>query len=322
MDTMAQDYYQTLELSKSASPDEIQKAYRKLARKYHPDLNPDDKAAQQKFKDIQLAYDVLSDTEKRKMYDQFGPDYERAQASPFRGGAPGGGGGGFEDIFGGGAGPGGFQFDGDLGDLFRQFGGGGGGGRSSRARPQTKGRDLATQHTIPFNTAVLGGDASIPIQRGGKSESLQVKIPPGVESGKKIRLRGQGEAGSGGGPQGDLIVTLNVASHPFFKRSGQNLELRLPVTLGEAALGTTLDLPTPGGTVSLKIPAGSSSGQRLRVKGQGVGNSSGPAGDLFVEIHIKLPDPLTGGEVSDETRQSIQQLESLYSGSVRGKIVW
>ncbi len=321
MDTMAQDYYQTLGLNKSASADEIQKAYRKLARKYHPDLNPDDKAAQQKFKDIQLAYDVLSDTEKRKMYDQFGPDYERAQNSPFHGG--GGSGGGFENGFGGRAGPGGFQFDGDLGDLFRQFAGGGSAGRASRARPQTKGRDLSTEQTIPFNTAVLGGEASIPIHRGGKSESLQVKIPPGVETGRKIRLRGQGEAAQGGGPQGDLIVTLNVASHPYFKRTGQNLELRLPVTVGEAVRGATLDLPTPGGTVSLKIPPGSSSGRRLRVKGQGVRNSDGSAGDLFVELQIKLPEQLsTGGEISDETRRSIEQLESLYSGGERGKIIW
>ncbi len=321
MDTMAQDYYQLLGVSKSASADELQKAYRKLARKYHPDLNPDDSAAQQKFKDVQLAYDVLNDPEKRKMYDQFGPDYERAQGSPFRGGGPGGG--GFEEVFGGGAGPGGFQFDGDLGDLFRQFTGGGGGARATRARPQTKGRDLSTEQTIAFNTAVLGGEASIAIQRGGKVESLQVKIPPGVETGRKIRLRGQGEASPGGGPAGDLIVTLKVANHPSFKRAGQNLELRLPITLGEAALGATLDLPTPGGTVALKIPAGSSSGQKLRVKGQGVRNTTGEAGDLLVELLIKLPEPVTtASPLPDETRQAIEHLEGLYSASVRGKIVW
>lgn len=324
MVTMPQDYYKSLELSRTATQEEIQKAYRKLARKYHPDLNPDDHAAQQKFKDIQQAYDVLGDAEKRKLYDQFGPDYERvAQGGAFHGGAPGGG--GFEDLFGGGAGPGGFQFEGDLGDLFRQFGGGGGGGRrASRGRPQAvRGRDFSIQHTIPFNTAVLGGEASIPIQRDGKMESLQVKIPPGVESGKKIRLRGQGEAGSGGGPAGDLMVTLQVAAHPHFKRSGQNLELRLPVTLGEAIRGTVVDLPTPDGTVSLKIPPGSSSGQRLRVKGQGVRSSTGPAGDLLVEIQIKLPEGLGQGEgLSPATQQALEQLESLYRGHPRGKIVW
>jgi DnaJ-class molecular chaperone len=327
METMAQDYYQMLGLSKSASQDEIQKAYRKFARKYHPDLNPDDKVAQQKFKDIQLAYDTLSDAEKRKLYDQYGPEYERVQSSPFRGGAGGGpgGGAGFEQIFGGGAGPGGFQFEGDLGDLFRQFTGGAPGGAArggGRARP-SKGRDLSIEHTIPFNTAVLGGEASIAIRRDGKTESLQVKIPPGVESGKKIRLRGQGEAGPGGGAQGDLIVTLNVANHPFFKRSGQNLELRLPITIGEAIHGTAIDLPTPGGTVTLKIPPGSSSGRRLRVKGQGVRDSSGIAGDLFVELQIKLPEPLSAGaELSAETLRSVEHIESLYAGGLRTKVVW
>lgn len=326
MDTMAQDYYETLGLGRTASADEIQKAYRKLARKYHPDMNPDDKAAQKKFKDIQLAYDTLSDAEKRKMYDQFGPEYERAGASPFSG--RGGGRGGFEDAFGGGAGPGGFQFDGDLGDLFRQFTGGGGAGstaRAGRGRPQppAKGRDLTTEHTIPFNTAILGGEASIPIRRNGKTESLQVKIPAGVETGKKIRLRGQGEA-LPGASQGDLIVTLNVASHPFFRRAGRNLELRLPITIAEAVQGATLDVPTPGGTVALKIPAGSSSGRRLRVKGQGVRQANAESGDLFVELQIKLPDGLSPppDKLSDETLQAIKHIESLYSGKERGKIIW
>ncbi len=325
METMAQDYYDTLGLKKSASADEIQKAYRKLARKYHPDLNPDDKAAQQKFKEIQLAYDTLSDVEKRKMYDQFGPEYERAGASPFRGGGAGGR-GGFEDIFGGGGGspgPGGFQFEGDLGDIFKQFSGGGGRGRA-RPQPQPQGRDVSTEHTIPFNTAIVGGEASIPIHRNGKSESLTVKIPPGVETGKKLKLRGQGE-GAPGGPAGDLIVTLNVASHPFFKRAGHNLELRVPITLGEAVRGTALDLPTPGGTVTLKVPPGSNTGRRLRVKGQGVRSASGSAGDLLVELQIKLPDSLVtaaGEPLSEETQQAVDQLEGLYSGSERGKIIW
>ena len=326
---MAQDYYETLGLSKSASADDIQKAYRKMARKYHPDLNPDDKASQQKFKDVQQAYDTLNDPEKRKMYDQFGPEYERVGGAPFRGGA--GGRGGFEDIFGGGAGPGGFQFEGDLGDLFRQFTGGGGGGgaaagRAGRARSQApiKGQDLATETTIPFNTAVMGGEASIAIRRNDKSEMLQIKIPAGVESGRKMRLRGQGNPSASGGPPGDLIVTLNVASHPFFKRTGKNLELRLPITIGEAVYGATIDLPTPGGTVALKVPAGSNSGRRMRVKGQGVQSADGAHGDLYVELQLRLPDQLSGAtqNISAETKQALEQLESLYSGSERGKIMW
>ncbi len=322
MDTMTQDYYATLGVSKSATQNELQKAYRKLARKYHPDLNPDDKAAQQKFKDIQLAYDVLNDAEKRKLYDQFGPEFERAGSSPFAGGG-GASSRGYEDIFGGGAGPGGFQFDGDLGDLFKQFTGGGGASRRGRARTPTKGRDLNAEQTVPFNSAVLGGEASISIRREDKLESLQLKIPPGIESGKKMRLRGQGEPSPDGGPPGDLILTLTVASHPYFKRQGQNLELRLPITLGDAALGGKVDVPTPGGIVSLKIPPGSNTGRRLRVTGQGVRSATGEAGDLFVELQVKLPDTFASpAGMSEESRKAIEHIESLYSGNERGKIVW
>ncbi|MEZ6137786.1 MAG: J domain-containing protein [Pirellulaceae bacterium] len=321
MKTMAQDYYKTLGVSKSATQDEIQKAYRKLARQYHPDLNPDDKAAQQKFKEIQHAYDVLSEPEKRDMYDQLGPDFEKM--GPGGGGNPFAGGQGFEQIFGG-AGPGGFQFDGDLGDLFRQFGGAGGpGGGRARSAPPSKGRDLTSELTVPFSTAVLGGQASITVMRAGKPESIQLKIPPGVDTGKKMRLRGQGEPGPRGGAAGDLIVTLTVASHPFFKRSGSNLELRLPVTVGEAAFGATVDVPTPNGKVALKIPAGSGSGKRLRIKGQGVFSPSGPPGDLFVELQLKLPDSCsTPDTMSDQTKQAIEHIEQLYQASPRSSILW
>jgi DnaJ-class molecular chaperone len=322
MQTMAQDYYKALEISRSASQDEIQKAYRKLARKYHPDMNPDDKAAQQKFKEVQKAYDCLNDPEKRKLYDQFGDQYENVASGRGAGGGPGAGGFGFEDIFGGaGQGGGGFQFDGDLGDLFRQFGGAAagraGGGRARPRSGPTRGGDLSAEITVPFNTAILGGQASITVQRSGKSENLQVKIPAGVETGKKIRLRGQGEPSPSGGQAGDLLITLNVANHPYFKRNGQNLELRLPVTLGEAALGATVDLPTPGGTVALKIPAGSSSGRRLRVKGQGVRDASGAVGDLYVELQIKVPENL-----DDESRKAIEHIEQLYTETPRIGIRW
>lgn len=314
MQTMAQDYYKTLEVSRTASAEEIQKAHRKLARKYHPDLNPDDKAAQNKFKEIQQAYDCLNDPEKRKLYDQFGDQYEHVAAGRAAGGP---GGASFEDIFQGG-GPEGFQFGGDLGDLFKQFTGGGGAraGRG-RSRGPVAGSDLSAELTVPFNTAVLGGQATINVRRSGKAESLQVKIPAGVESGKKIRLRGQGEPSPNGGPSGDLLITITVASHPYFKRSGQNLEVRLPVTLGEAAMGAKVDLPTPGGTMSLKIPPSSSSGKRLRVKGQGVRDASGTAGDLFVELQIKLPEHL-----DDESRQAIERIERLYTEQPRTGIIW
>ncbi len=323
MQTMDQDYYKALEISQTAAQDEIQKAYRKLARKYHPDMNPDNKAAQQKFKDVQKAYDCLNDPEKRKLYDQFGDQYENVAAGRGAGTGPGQGGGGygFDDIFGGAGQGGGFQFEGDIGDLFRQFGGAAGGkGSASRGRARSspaRGADLSGEITVPFNTAILGGHAFIGVQRSGKHENLQVKIPAGVESGKKIRLRGQGEPSPNGGPAGDLLVTLHVANHPYFKRHGQNLELRLPVTLAEAALGATVDLPTPGGVMSLKVPAGSSSGRRLRVKGQGVRDTNGNAGDLFVELQIKLPENL-----DDESRQAIERIERMYTDKPRASIIW
>lgn len=307
---MSQDYYQVLGVQRTASQDEIQKAYRSLARKHHPDLNPDDKTAQQKFKDIQQAYAVVGEPEKRQMYDRHGPDFERAGGQPFQGGGnPFGGGGG------------GFEFDGDLGDLFRQFtGGAGGGGR--RPQQPTGGQDMSAELTIPFSTAVLGGEAAISVHRQGKHESIQVKIPPGVDSGKKIRLRGQGEQSRTGGKPGDLLVTLSVAPHPCFRRAGNNLEIRLPITIKEAALGGSVEMPTPGGTVTLKIPPGSSGGQRLRVKGQGVRSSAG-AGDLFVELQIKLPEPLrNSSSVDDELRTALDKIDTLYLTPVRDAIQW
>ncbi len=323
MKTMAEDYYKSLGVSRTASPEEIQKAYRKLARKYHPDMNPDDAAAKKKFQEIQKAYDTLNDPEKRKMYDQFGSAYEQM------GGAAGGGAGGggpfpfdIEQMFGGrggaGGGGGGFQFDpSDLGDLFSQFtGGGGGGGRRSRRAAPTKGSDIAAEVTIPFHTAVMGGNCEIGVARGQQRETLQVKIPPGVDSGKKIRLRGKGQPGENG-ENGDLLVTIQVAPHPYFKRQGQNLELKLPVTISEAALGATVDVPTPGGVVALKLPACSSSGRRLRVKGQGIRSASGEVGDLYVELQIKLPESL-----SDEARQAVQTINQQYTGSVRDGLSW
>lgn len=327
MKTMAEDYYKALDVSRTASPEEIQKAYRKLARKYHPDMNPDDAAAKKKFQQIQKAYDVLNDPEKRKLYDQFGPAFENMGAGG--GGGPDGAAGGagpfpfdIEQIFGGrgggGAGPGGggFQFEGDLGDIFQHFTGGGGRGRGRRHAPPTRGSDLSAEVTIPFNTAVMGGYREISIQRAGKFETIQIKVPAGVDSGKKIRLRGRGEPGAGG-ESGDLIVTINVAPHPHFRRQGHNLELRLPVTLGEAALGSTVDVPTPGGIVSLKIPPNSSSGRRLRVKGQGVRSATGEAGDLYVELQIKLPASL------DQTaRDAVATIEQEYKGAVRDGLAW
>jgi DnaJ-class molecular chaperone len=326
-DTMSKDYYKTLGISKTASEDEIRKAYRKLARKNHPDLNPDDKAAKARFQDIQVAYDTLNDAEKRKMYDQFGAGYDQMGGNPF-----GGGGGAsqvdLESMFGGrGGGGGGSGFGGfDLGDIFRQFGGqggpppGGGRGGNRQATP-SPGRDLQSELTIPFATAVLGGHANVSFQRNGTSDSIKVTIPPGIEDGKKMRLRGKGESGPGG-RDGDLIATIRVASHPVFKRKGKNLECPLPLTVVEALKGCKVDVPTPHGNVTLTIPPMSSSGRRLKVREKGVVQKSEPNGDLFFEIEIKMPDERILTTIDSIDSMTISELERACPSDVRALLKW
>ena len=293
---MEADYYKLLGVGKQATAEEIQKAYRSLARKYHPDINPDDQKAKEKFQQVQKAYDVLNNAETRELYDRYGSSFESmGGAAPAGDGwQPAGGNAGFEDIdfsqlFGGGARytgePGGY------GDYFRRFTGGGG-PRQGR-RPQTRGADLKHELEVPFQTAVLGGEAQVNVQRpSGKLESITVKIPAGIENGKSIRLRGQGEPSGSGAPAGDLLIKIHVAAHPFFRRLGKDLEVDIPVTLAEAALGAKVDLPAPKGVITLTIPPGTSSGRRLRVRGHGVQSVNGGPGDLFAEVQIVLPDKL------------------------------
>ncbi len=310
---MAEDYYKTLGVAREASAAEIQKAYRKLARKYHPDLNPEDASARQKFQEVQQAFDVLNDPSKRELYDRYGSSFESMGA----GGGPrpgqarwsaeaGGEDVDFSQLFGeryGGGDPSGM-----FGDIFTQFrrAGGRGGGRTRRAAPQqpVRGADIATELEIPFNTAVQGGQAQISLRRqSGKIDTLTVKIPPGIDEGQKIRLRGQGESPPGG-EAGDILITIHVAAHPWFTRRGNDLEVRVPVTLPEAALGAKVDVPTPKGTISLRIPAGSSSGKKLRIKGHGVAGRNGQPGDLYAELQIVLPSPL-----DDECVELIKKLD-------------
>jgi DnaJ-class molecular chaperone len=305
---MAADYYKTLGLEKGASAADIQKAYRKLARKHHPDLHPDDKAAQQKFKEVQHAYDVLSDAKKREMYDRFGPDFERVGGGPGAGGpggqgpfswsyrgSPGGGEEGFDfsQMFGGGGGgPGGI----DLEELLGRFGGGGGGGSRRGRASRSKGADVESEIRIPFKTAILGGEVPLRLVRpDGTIENLVVKVPIGIDDGKKIRLRGKGEVGGGGA--GDLLVTVRVESHPYFHRRGDNLYVKLPITLGEAAEGTKIDVPTPQGTVSLRVPPGATSGTKLRIKGHGVAPPGKEPGDLFADVQVVLPQKYADDEL-------------------------
>lgn len=291
---MEEDYYRVLGINRTASVAEIQKAYREMARKHHPDMNPDDKKAKERFQAVQRAYEVLSDPQKRELYDRYGSSFESVGQGPrgaYRSRRGPGGPGGFSaeeidlsEIFGGRpgdeGGPGGFA------EIFRQFTGG---GRRAN-RTAARGANLEHELTIPFNTAITGGDLNIHVQRDGShNETLSVKIPPGIEDGKKIRLRGQGSPGPQGGDRGDLLITVNVTPHPFFQRRGPNLEVKLPITLHEAIAGATVEVPTPEGVISLKIPPGTSSGKRLRIRGHGVPNAKGTRGDLFVEVQIQLP---------------------------------
>jgi DnaJ-class molecular chaperone len=234
-------------------------------------------------------------------------------ARPWPGGGAGEGGGfefNVEDLFGGGGGGGGA-----FADLFRQFNQR---GRTPRRSAPAAGADLEHELSVPFATAVLGGEAQIAVRRAeGHTETIRVKIPAGIEDGKKIRLRGQGEPGANGGPAGDILIRIEVAPHPVFRRHGKRLEVTVPITLAEALSGAKVDVPTPHGTITLTVPAGSSSGRKLRVKGQGVKGGEGPAGDLVAELEIVLPKNL-----SDEDRRAMAAIAEKYHGDPRAELQW
>jgi DnaJ-class molecular chaperone len=328
---MSDDYYDILGVSRSATIDEIQKAYRGLARKYHPDLNPDDKTAKEKFQRVQTAYDTLNDEKKRKMYDQFGSAYEQMSqggGGPQWGGQvpPGYEGFDFSQMFGGGGGgaAGGASAS-DIEEMLRQFTGGGGFGGASRGssrrrgrRPVVPGADIAYNLRVPFRTAVTGGEANLRVRRAtGGSETVTVKIPAGIEEGQTIRLRGQGDQSDSGGPAGDMLITVHIDQHDSFRREGLDLIVRVPVTIGEAALGGKIDIPTPHGEISLTIPAGTSSGKRIRAKGLGVKNSRGEKGDLYAELLITVPK-----QVGDEGKKLLQEFDRLASLKPREDLAW
>ena len=365
MATRARDLYEVLGVSKTASAAEIKKAYRKLAREYHPDRNPGDPAAEERFKDVQTAYDVLGDPEKRKAYDQ-GP-------AAFFGG-------------GGANGPGGFNVNvgdlGDLGDLLGGLFGDRGGRRTTRRQPRgERGRDVEVEVNVSFEDSLRGVETRIPVElettcstcsgtgaepgttpvvcpecrgRGVVSESqglfalsqpcprcggngtviekpcrtcggsgrerrvkrYSVKIPAGVRDGTRIKLKGKGEPGSLGGPPGDLHVVTRVTPSPLYERKGSDLVLDVPVTYAEAALGANVEIPTPGGPVSLKVPAGSQHGRTLRVRGRGAPKlNGGGKGDLLARVRVSVPTRLTKAE-----REAIENLQKVSHENPRERL--
>ena len=286
-----QDLYSVLGVSRSASQQEIKKAYRKLAQKLHPDKNPG-AASDQRFKEVTTAYEVLGDDKRRKLYDEFGevsmrPGFneEAARAAKSFGGFPGGGGGRVHfdlgDMFGGAAGAGGPAAGGigDLfGDLFNR--------RPPRSRGQ-RGHDITSTVKIGFADAVRG--TTLRLTTAGSSEAITVRIPAGADDQSRVRVRGKGGAGIGGAPPGDLLLTLDVEPHPHFTRSGDDLNLDLPITIGEAFRGAQVVVPTPHGDVKLTVPKGAQSGQKLRLRGKGVKRKDKPAGDLYVRFLVTYP---------------------------------
>ena len=305
----ASDYYAVLGVPRTATQEEIKKAYKKIARENHPDRAGDKPEAAETYKQAGEAYETLSDPDKRRKYDEFGADYKRMPEG-FGGGGFGGGGGGY----GRGAGPI------DLGDLFGQRGGteqgfdfndlfGGGFGGGSR-RPR-KGGDVKQSITVPFTVAARGGRHELTLQRNGEQQTLSIRIPAGLKDGKTIRLAGQGEQGEAGA--GDLLVTVSVAPHPYFRREGDNVVLDLPITIAEATLGGKVDCPTLAGeSVTLTVPPGTASGAKLRLRGQGFPKSGGGEGDQLAVIKIVPPKSL-----SDEQRSLVEQLAQTLTESPR-----
>lgn len=298
------DYYEVLGVSKSASADEIKKSYRKLAKQYHPDANQDDPSAQGKFSEITEAYEVLSDTEKRAKFDQYGQHWNKVQ----------GGGSGGHSPFGGGGGAGGFDFEDMLGGMFGGGGGRGGGGNpfggGRRAQP-TKGANLEHEIQIPFQMGVNGGEYELTMQ----TERLTVKVPAGMDDGGKIRLTGQGNPGSAG--PGDLIVTVRVAAHPWFRKAASNLLVDVPITPLEAVLGGKVDVPTlMDGTIVMTIPPGTNSGAKLRLRGKGsIDRKTKQQGDQLVVIKIVSPK-----ELPEDQQALYEQLRELDTSNPREEL--
>jgi molecular chaperone DnaJ len=388
------DYYETLGVARKAATDEIRRAYKKLARKYHPDVNPGDKAAEEKFKRVQEAYDILGDSKKRQMYDQFGFYSDSGFAPPPPNAGPKGqqfdfSGFDFSD-FAGGAGPGGHRTEsaggggggggGGFRDIFSQFfGRGGQPGGGPTHQPAEKGGDLEYVLNIDFWQAIKGTQLRVNINRyeqcgtchgtgstgagevacpqckgtgqvsqmagamrfnlscprcggtgrlrnacptcGGDgrvthTESVEIRIPPGARDGSRLRVPGKGNAGTQGAPPGDLYITTKVEPHEFFRRDGDNIEITIPITVWEAALGAKIEVPTIDGRAALKIPQGTANGQKFRLREKGVQNSrTNQRGDQIVEVALTTPDP-----TDERSRELLREMAKLQPEDPRAEI--
>ncbi|MDY6914511.1 MAG: DnaJ C-terminal domain-containing protein [Planctomycetota bacterium] len=315
------DYYDVLSVARNATDAQVKAAYRKLARKYHPDVNKAPDAAA-KFREATEAYEVLSDPEKRKVYDQFG---HAGLAGKFGGAAggepvytwrpgPAGGGGAytvdFGDMFGGRGGFTGMSLD----DLLAALGGA---GPARRRRPQ-RGADLEHHVTLDFTQAAKGATTSIRIRQpgGGKAETIDVKIPPGIREGSKVRVRGKGAVGPGA--NGDLYIIIHVRPHPYFRRDGNDVYVDLPISITEAALGAKVQTPTIDGMTTVTIPPGTDGGKRLRLKNKGVPAADGKSrGDQYIVIRVVVPH-----EVSARGKELLKELESIQKYDPRSNAPW
>lgn len=314
------DYYEVLGVSSSASPEEIKRAYRRLAKKHHPDRNPDDASAGERFKEIQEAYDVLGDAEKKEQYDRFGradgPQWQHAPGSR-------------HTYTSSGAGPT-VNIE-DVEDIFRHFAGGGpestfesffsSPGKRRRGGPRPRRRDVDRPVNLSFEQAAHGAmlEIDVPGTNDTPHETIKVKIPAGVRDGQRIRVKNRGQSVPGGGPPGDLYLVCYVRPHKFFQREGLNLILPVPVSISEAVLGGKVELPALGTeTVTVTIPPGTSSGTKLRLKGKGLRDTrTGKQGDMLAEIRIVLPENLKG-----EKRKRLEELAELLDYNPRDKLEW
>ena len=315
------DLYAALGVTKSASADDIRRAYRKLAREHHPDVNPGDKASEDRFKEISAAYDVLSDDKKRKAYDEFGEDslkggfdpdkaraYSQWRNTRQQGGSP------FEREV--------VDFDlGDLADLFggraragRGGGGPGFGGFGGYGRGPMKGQDVRAHVDLDFRQAIDGLEVSVGVPSSSGTEQVKVRIPPGADHKSTLRVAGKGAPGPGGGPRGDLVIETRVKPHPHIRREGLDLHMTLPVTLAEAYAGAQVDVPTFDGPVKVRVPPRSQSGQRLRLKEKGVARKK-KRGDLYLELAVRVP------QVEDaELATALEKANALYERPVREEV--